>query len=125
MIVYLAGPINKSTDDEAMSWRERAKDVLQKSGIQTLDPMRRDYRGQEGDFVNTIVEGDLRDIRECDVMLVHAWKRSFGTAMEAWEASQHMDKDIVLVADADTSPWLKHCATRHFTSLPKALDSLT
>jgi len=123
--VYLAGPINKCSDEEAMSWRERAKEVLHDKGHTTIDPMRRDYRGQEDDFTKTIVQGDLQDIEDCDTMLVNAWKPSFGTAMETWEGSQHLGKDVVVVAPDNCSPWLKHCADQHFAELSTALKFLT
>jgi len=38
--VYLCGPINGRTDDDAKNWREYAKTRLP----DTLDPMARDYR---------------------------------------------------------------------------------
>lgn len=45
MKVYLCGPINGCTDDQCKNWREAAKQVLS----DTVDPMRRDYRGREDD----------------------------------------------------------------------------
>lgn len=54
--VYLCDPINGCTDDEATTWREKAKGLLQSkdpsamNNYMCVDPMRRDYRGREGDF---------------------------------------------------------------------------
>jgi hypothetical protein len=43
MKVYLCGPINGCTDSECIDWRAAAKKRLS----DTIDPMRRDYRGRE------------------------------------------------------------------------------
>jgi len=103
MKVYLCGPINGCTDEECKNWREYAKTVLS----DTLDPMRRDYRGRELECVNEIVEKDKLDIMECDVLLVNYDKPSVGTSMEilfAWE--QHIPVIVVSKKDVKLSPWL-------------------
>lgn len=125
MTLYLAGPINKCSDKQAMSWREKVKGRLCNTNLRVLDPMRRDYRGDEDNFVTTIVEADLKDIENSDILLVNAWKPSVGTSMETWHAFHNLDKKIVVVADENCSPWLKHCADEHFTDLSKALDYIT
>lgn len=105
MIVYLAGPINGCTDEECKDWREYVKAQLGEE--QTLDPMRRDYRGREEEFTEEIVEGDKLDIDQSSHLLVNYVKPSVGTSMEifyAWERK----KPVVVVAAPETtkSPWL-------------------
>jgi nucleoside 2-deoxyribosyltransferase len=108
MKVYLCGPINGCTDEECKDWREAAKLALP----DTVDPMRRDFRGREGDFAEEIVEGDKADIDQCDALLVNYDKPSVGTSMEILYAWQE-DKTVVLVCKPGTklSPWLTyHCS---------------
>lgn len=105
MKVYLCGPINGCTDAEAKDWREYAKTKLP----DTLDPMRRDYRGREAESVNEIVELDKIDVTNCDVLLVNYDKPSVGTSMEVIYAFER-GKLVVVVArpDASISPWLRY-----------------
>lgn len=111
--VYLAGPINGCTDDEANGWRQGFMESL--PGFDFLDPMRRDYRGREDECVDEIVEGDKQDIDNCDVFLAYCWQVSWGTAMEiyyAWrgEGRRLPGPRIVLVIPEGQriSPWLRY-----------------
>ncbi len=118
MKVYLCGPINGCTDEECRDWREMAKLHLP----DTLDPMRRDYRGKEQDSVREIVELDKIDVTNSDVILVNFDKPSVGTSMEllyAWERG----KMVVVVHKAGVvlSPWLVYHSHYRFTSFDEAL----
>ena len=67
----------------------------------TLDPMRRDYRGREMECVEEIVEGDKLDIDISTHILVIYDRPSVGTSMEvlyAWERK----KPVIVVASLDT-----------------------
>jgi nucleoside 2-deoxyribosyltransferase len=121
MKVYLCGPINGCTDEECKDWREMVKARLP----DTLDPMRRDYRGREVECVNEIVEGDKEDIRECDVFLVNYDRPSVGTSMEVLLAWQQ-DKPVIVVhkPDAVISPWLRYHSTKFFTSFDDAIKQI-
>jgi nucleoside 2-deoxyribosyltransferase len=117
MRVYLAGPINGCTDKECRDWRETVKARLP----DTLDPMRRDYRGKEHEAVDEIVELDKIDVTNSDVLLVNFDKPSVGTSMEilyAWERG----KLIVVVhrEGAVLSPWLVYHSHHRFTSFGAA-----
>ena len=117
--IYLAGPINSCTDAECKNWRRDAykffKDALG-SGVRILDPMRRDYRGQEmsPEVRHLIVKGDKTDYRQADILLVYSPKPSYGTAMEMFDAYENLKKWVVVVnADEFASPWLdEHCDYR-------------
>ena len=61
--VYLAGP------PFAEEYRRRATALLRATGLEPVDPMRRDFRGHTAGHENEIVEGDLEDIRVCDAVL--------------------------------------------------------
>lgn len=79
MKTYLCGGINGLSDADCRDWREVAKSLLT---TETLDPMRRDYRGKEDESVQEIVLGDYHDIWQSAFILVNATKPSWGTAME-------------------------------------------
>lgn len=115
--IYLCGPINGRTTEDATSWRETVKD---RWDGQCLDPMRRDYRGRELEpgIAAEIVAGDIEDIQNSDAVLVFFDKPSVGTAMEVFYA-KHVLKKLVVVIDASDkplSPWMLHHAdhvTKH------------
>jgi nucleoside 2-deoxyribosyltransferase len=121
MRVYLCGPINGCTDEECKDWREMVKARLP----DTLDPMRRDYRGREDECVVEIVEGDKEDIDESDVLLVNYDKPSVGTSMEILYAHQQ-DKPVIVVCKEGTriSPWLRYHSTHFFTSFDAAINQI-
>ncbi|HXV83157.1 MAG TPA: nucleoside 2-deoxyribosyltransferase [Candidatus Binatia bacterium] len=82
--MYLSGPINGCSDPECRDWRNQAVECLIKIGFEVIDPMARDYRGDEDKNVESIVKGDLQDIEQADILLVNAERPSWGTAMEVF-----------------------------------------
>ena len=119
--VYLAGPINGCTDDEAHGWRQgfmaRFEEFYECYGF--LDPMVRDYRGREDECVAEIVEGDKDDIDGCDIFLAYCWQVSWGTAMEIYHAWQLAKRVILVVPEGHRiSPWLRY----HSTAIVHTLD---
>ena len=122
-LVYLAGPINGCTDAECKGWREYVKAYLGEEN--TLDPMRRDYRGKEMECIDEIVEGDKKDIDMCTHILVNYDRPSVGTAMEilyAWERKKH----IIVVSPLGTklSPWLIYHSSKVCNSFREAIEIL-
>jgi len=119
MRVYLAGPINGCTDEEAKNWRAVAKDEFPNA----IDPMVRDYRGIEEDCYRQIVDLDKRDIRNSDCLLVNYVKPSVGTSMEIFYAWT-LGKPIVVVArnDVRISPWLRYHSTTIIDSFNDAYE---
>lgn len=110
MRVYLCGPINGCTDDEACTWREWFKN--QECFIDFIDPMRTDYRWSELEHYREIVELDKRDIRDSDALVVMFTKPSVGTSMEilfAWT----LGKPVVVINETNkpVSPWMRYHAT--------------
>jgi len=123
MIVYLAGGINGLSDADARDWREHAKARLK---ADTLDPMRRDYRGRELDdgIAQEIVEGDLKDMSDSDVILASCVRPSWGTAMEVFYASYVRDMPVyAVVPEGAPSPWLLQHAIV-FRSFDDAIDHI-
>ena len=118
MKVYLCGPINNCTDEECRDWREYTKNYLP----DTLDPMRRDYRGKEDQHITDIVELDKIDVCNCDALIVNYIKPSVGTSMEvlyAWERG----KFIVVVhkEGASLSTCLLYHSHKTVTSFEQAI----
>ncbi len=122
--VYLSGPIKDCEEGETKDWRTRAKERLAGRFI-LLDPMRRNFRDNEIDSANEIVEFDLQDIRDADVVLVNYSKPSIGTAMEVFYASHDMGKFVIAfsaIPYQQCSPWMVRFSTKILPSLGAALD---
>jgi nucleoside 2-deoxyribosyltransferase len=121
-LIYLAGPINGCTDEECKDWREDAKKYFGEDN--TLDPMRRDYRGRETEFTAEIVEGDKADIDASTILLVNHPRPSTGTDMEIFYAWERKKKVIVVVpptSNTKISPWLDYHSHKIFFSFENAL----
>jgi nucleoside 2-deoxyribosyltransferase len=121
--VYLCGPIKDCEADESKDWRTRAKDRLG-SRFTVLDPMRRNFRDNEIDSANEIVDFDLQDIRDADLVLVNYSKPSIGTAMEVFFASHDQGKFVIAFSPIpyqDCSPWMVKFATKILPDLEDAL----
>jgi len=117
--IYLCGPINGCTDEECNDWRAEVKKHFPNS----IDPMRRDYRGREIDCVNEIVELDKKDVRACDVVLANCPTPSVGTSMEvlfAWEIGKHVV--AVHPTDKKQSPWLMYHAAEVVSTVREAIE---
>ncbi len=116
--VYLCGPINGCTDEECKDWREAVRARLP----DTLDPMRRDYRGKEAESYREIVELDKRDVEASDVVLVNYDKPSVGTSMEIlWAWLKETPVIVVARRDAVISPWLRYHSTKIVHSFDDAI----
>ncbi len=108
---------------EAKEWREEAKKLLHDRFF-ILDPMRRDFKDNEVDSANEIVEFDLQDIRDADIILVNYNKPSIGTAMEVFYASHDLGKFVVAFSPlpfADCNPWMVKFTTKILPSLESAI----
>ncbi len=125
MKVYLAGPINGMSDEMAKSWRGTAREMLEKRGLEILDPMVRDYRGKEELNIEALVEQDKRDIDEADAILANVWKVSAGTSMEIFYAWSLGKPVITLITPGSRpSPWVSYHSTYVTTSLLDACEQV-
>lgn len=134
--LYLAGPIANCSDAECNDWREKVIQEWENHGMQhqeqIINPMTRDYRGQDMTHLNkVVVELDKREIRKADVLFVYFTKISVGTSMEilyAWEQGK-----VIVLIDArpqreriseahQLSPWLLYHATTVWDNIELALD---
>lgn len=120
MRVYLGGPINGCSDEEANGWREQAGAVLLRAGHRIVDPMERDYRGREmkPGIAAEIVELDKQDIDSCDVLLMNCPKASVGTAMEVLYGWSLGKRVVAAVPEGSIpSPWLVYHADVRYGSV--------
>jgi hypothetical protein len=86
--------------------------------------MRRNFKDNEVDSANEIVEFDLQDIRDSDIILVNYSKPSIGTAMEVFYASHEMRKFVVAFSPfpfADCNPWMVKFTTKILPSLTESI----
>ena len=121
--IYLCGPIMDCADNEMKDWRTRAKERLAGRFV-LLDPMRRNFRDNEVDSSNEIVEFDLQDIRDADLVLVNYNKASVGTSMEVFYASHDQGKFVIAFSPysfKDCSPWMARFCTKILPDLNSAL----
>lgn len=123
LTTYLCGGINGLNDADAKNWREIAKEKL---STKTLDPMRRDYRGKENDFVQDIVHGDLDDIADSQYILINATKPSWGTAMELVYAftNPNVARIVAFTEGATISPWLRYHCDAIYDTLNQAIADI-
>jgi len=104
---YLAGPIHGCTDEEAKGWRNKIKAAV--PNIEWIDPMDRDFRGNEHFNAAKIVEGDKKDIDCCDFIVANIWKDCVGTLMEliyAYEVARI--SAFVIYPGKNMSPWIEY-----------------
>lgn len=121
--IYLCGPIMDCCEQESKNWRQRAKERLAGRFIM-LDPMRRDFRDNEIDSANEIVEFDLQDVRDADILLVNYCKPSIGTAMEVFYAAHDLGRFVIAFSPfpfKDLSPWMVRYCTKILPDLDAAL----
>lgn len=114
-VIYLAGGINALTDEACMGWRKAVKTQLKDD---TLDPMRRDYRGKEDECYAEIVVKDKYDIDLSDILLINATRPSWGTAMEVLYGYERNKINVSVVGNSIISPWLRY----HSAYLVKTFD---
>jgi nucleoside 2-deoxyribosyltransferase len=116
--VYLAGP------PFAEEYRRRAAVLLRATGLEPVDPMRRDFRGNTAGHENEIVEGDLEDIRACNALLAAFTTADEGTAMEAWYAHSLGMPVIAYTGGTPIHPWAAYVSREVHADLDDAIRAL-
>jgi nucleoside 2-deoxyribosyltransferase len=116
--VYLAGP------PYADEYRRRATALLREAGLEPVDPMRRDFRGDTVGREAGIVAGDLADIDSCDAVLACFTAADEGTAMEAWYAHRAGKPVIAYTGGTPAHPWTVFVAAAVCADLEEAVQAL-
>jgi nucleoside 2-deoxyribosyltransferase len=116
--IYLAGP------PFAEEYRRRAAALLLDAGLEPVDPMRRDFRGNTHGHETEIVEGDLGDIDACDAVLAAFTSADEGTAMEAWYAHSRGKPVIAYSGGSPVHPWTVYVSVAVHADLEEAVKEL-
>jgi nucleoside 2-deoxyribosyltransferase len=125
--IYLAGPMEHVSVEEAKGWRDIATQMLS-SSCKILDPTRRIHNFEKR-YMKRIFELDLRDIQESDILLVNLDNPTVakhGTAMEVFYASYVLRKPVVAFK-ADPSivhPFFESLVTEWRSTVDKACDTI-
>lgn len=115
--VYLSGPITHVDTPEQAAWWTEAVNALDDLGLHGVNPMDFGIAGQSPEF---IMQYDLNQIDQCDALLVHAHRPSWGAAMELFHAREvRCIPAVALVNGADLSAWLRK-GTPTFTTATEA-----
>lgn len=124
--VYLAGPIQKTTDQEANDWRNTVRQAIEAAHFKVIDPMMRDFRGKKmtSNNIVKIVEGDKDDIDACHLLFANCWQVSVGTSMEILYACESEIPVISIVPSTkDASPWIVYHSDLIFENLASGIKA--
>jgi nucleoside 2-deoxyribosyltransferase len=129
--VYLCGPIEGLTREEANEWRDEAKVKLALKNIDVLDPTRRvSYVDSNCPHADArIFKSDLQDIAYSSVLLVNLRKSlpgmKWGTVAEVAHAHTK-NKIIIIVLDPDqwVHPFISQYATEIHTDMLSAIAAV-
>lgn len=130
MTVYLAGPIEGVSLEEATKWRETATSFFIKNHIKTLDPTRRKkFHDQpySQNLAKKIVRMDLNDIVESDLILMNLKDRgagkAWGTICELILAYNEGKTIVVVLEEGFKHPFVDVFATELHHTLEDALEA--
>lgn len=125
--VYLCGPMEYVSKEEADGWRDIAKKILGHE-CNLLDPCRRIHTFKPAEM-KTIFEMDLRDIRESDLILADLSNPAVpknGTAMEVFYAAYVLRIPVIAFKPNPTSihPFFESLVTRWRSDVSKACETI-
>lgn len=117
MNIYLAGPMYACDDEETFDWREQITEQVEDNCV---SPPRLPLEEYE-----EVVNGDLVHVHNADLIVAYAWKPSWGTGMELWEA--HIRGiPILLIWPFETTvhPWLHYISACIVHSVEAAIMAI-
>lgn len=129
MKIYLAGPMEHVSKTDMTDWRDRATYLLSLHDIKTLDPTRRLHKFEQKEM-RRIFECDLKDIRQCDMVLVNLngdTVPKHGTAIEVFYANFVLHKPVVAFKEELTRyhPFFESIVTEWRSTVEKACETIT
>lgn len=126
--IYLAGPMEHVSAEAAAGWRDTATNLLRPYNVNILNPVRRihNFRKEE---MRSIFELDLRDIKECDLILVNLNNPEIpkhGTAIEVFYCSYVLQKSVVAFKEDPSKihPFFESLVTEWRSTVEKACDTI-
>jgi nucleoside 2-deoxyribosyltransferase len=125
--VYLCGSMEFVSETEGKEWRSIAERILNQNDVLTLNPYRRahSFKAEE---MKRIFELDLRDIRECDIVLANMSTMdkipSHGTAQEMFYAHYVLKKPVIAFRPklVRLHPFLESTSTEWVSTVEDACD---
>jgi nucleoside 2-deoxyribosyltransferase len=130
MTVYLAGPIENISLEEATKWRETATSFFRGHRINTLDPTRRKKFHDQSYSINLarkIVKMDIDDIRKASTVLMNLKDRgagkAWGTICELMIAHGQLKTIIVVLEEEYHHPFIDCFATEIHHTLEDAMEA--
>ena len=127
--VYLAGPMEHVSVDEAQGWRDMATARLLAAGHAILDPCRRIHSFDPKEM-KRIFELDIRDINESDLLLVNLDRLKeiprHGTAMEVFYAAYVRRIPVIAFKSEKIHihPFFEALVTEWRSTAEKAVDTI-
>jgi nucleoside 2-deoxyribosyltransferase len=140
--IYLAGPIEGTSYDESINWREEVENKLKDCGIKCLSPMRDHRHLQEENSIKfkeehgkenptatarAITSRDRHDVLSCDAILVSlkgSQKATIGTMIEFGWADMAR-KPIVMIMEKEGNlhdhPMVNEIASFKVTDLEEGI----
>lgn len=123
-MVYLAGPIDAVTSEEAKDWRTEVADKLVNMGYSTFSPAHAIM--WDGDAVSAlrIMKINWKALEQSDIVLVHLppGVTTIGTIRELQKAVD-LGKKVLVVTPIVEHAYL--CDVQVFSSFQSALDTLS
>lgn len=116
--VYLAGP------PYANEYRFRAAALMESVYYEPVNPMVRDFRGNEVGNEAEIVEGDVAEIDTCHAVLADFTRPDEGTAMECWHAFTHGIPIVAYTGGSKLHPWVSYVASAVVEQLDDAAEAI-
>lgn len=130
MTVYLAGPIEGVSLEEASKWRDNATSFFKKVYISTRDPLRRKkFHDQpySKNLANKIVAMDVQDVRKSSTVLLNLLNRgngkAWGSICELMIAHQAGKPVIVVLEEGYKHPFIDVYATEIHHTLEEAMEA--
>lgn len=127
--IYLAGPMEHVSTEEAVGWRTEATRRLELAGHRTLDPCRRIHSFDPREM-KRIFELDIRDINESDIIIANLDKLKeiprHGTAMEVFYAAYIRKIPVIAFKSEKTHihPFFEALVTEWRSTADKAVDTV-
>lgn len=128
-VVYLCGSMEFVSTEEGKEWRDIATKILNYHGVDTLNPYRRIHSFDMKEM-KRIFELDLRDIRECDIVLANLSTMdrvpSHGTAQELFYAHYVLHKPVIAFRPelVRPHPFLECTTTEWRSTVEKACETI-
>lgn len=131
MKIYLAGPMEHVSKEDATDWREAVKNYFSHHitcNVEFLDPNRRLHNSKQSEM-RRIFDLDMMDLRNCDMVLANLDRPSLakhGTACEVFYAGYILRKPVVAFKATQEvyHPFFESCVTEWRSDVIKCCETI-